>query len=358
MSEIVRRYEKLKLREHLNQSYYYPFVCKELSFILRSAYSKLPKNLQSILFQDTLSSFRSLPIVETHHGIEAANLLVQAAEFALPKHKKILAVTEFKHAVVACKRRQRAQRHVEGSVEIPQDVLVHIFSFLDIHSLVAVGLVSWSWNSAAIDRRLWQSQYELFFGSSSSFSECKGQMGKPTEKYMSITCNKESVDLLAIDWREAFKETYIGYGCLWEEKMIQHLLIDCQLCGLFGYGFFIFSDLLDDWVIALLIGIVSLSSAGRLGDCLADWNCNSLQKFTSNRGYCSICETIVWLENMKCPNVHRGVKVVNQHMKPVLLQQVMEYLLEDSLSSDYSSDSDSDLDEGSSLKLWAYAKHL
>lgn len=30
-----------------------------------------------------------------------------------------------------------------GSLDIPQDILVHIFSFLDMHSLVAAGLVCW-----------------------------------------------------------------------------------------------------------------------------------------------------------------------------------------------------------------------
>jgi hypothetical protein len=32
---------------------------------------------------------------------------------------------------------------VTGLPHIPQDVLVHIFSFLDMHSLVAAGLVCW-----------------------------------------------------------------------------------------------------------------------------------------------------------------------------------------------------------------------
>lgn len=78
-----------------------------------------------------------------------------------------------------------------GSPHIPQDVLVHIFSFLDMRSLVAAGLVCWylflilsansfkkeqflvyhtfvflrrSWNSAANDGDLWKTNYSLFFG--------------------------------------------------------------------------------------------------------------------------------------------------------------------------------------------------
>jgi len=54
--------------------------------------------------------------------------------------------------------------HLTGSPDIPQDILVHIFSFLDMHSLVAAGLVCWSWNSAANDNKLWKMNYSIFFG--------------------------------------------------------------------------------------------------------------------------------------------------------------------------------------------------
>ena len=61
MSTPLERYQKLGLRDSLPRIYQYPFVCKELSFILRGAYNKLPKNLQSLVFQDTLAAFRLLP---------------------------------------------------------------------------------------------------------------------------------------------------------------------------------------------------------------------------------------------------------------------------------------------------------
>ncbi|OMP12804.1 F-box protein [Corchorus olitorius] len=61
MSSAAERYEKLSLRESLTRIYEYPIACKELSFILRGAYAKLPKNLQSLIFQDTLTAFRLLP---------------------------------------------------------------------------------------------------------------------------------------------------------------------------------------------------------------------------------------------------------------------------------------------------------
>lgn len=51
--------------------------------------------------------------VQTGYGISSANVLLQAAEAALPKQKKALAVSEFKHAAVAYKRRSKSQQ-VEG----------------------------------------------------------------------------------------------------------------------------------------------------------------------------------------------------------------------------------------------------
>ncbi|KAJ1385389.1 F-box-like protein [Sesbania bispinosa] len=61
MSTPLERYRELGLRESLSKSYRYPIACKELSFILREAYHQFPKNLQSIIFQDTLTAFRLIP---------------------------------------------------------------------------------------------------------------------------------------------------------------------------------------------------------------------------------------------------------------------------------------------------------
>nr|DAD19078.1 TPA_asm: hypothetical protein HUJ06_020541 [Nelumbo nucifera] len=143
MAGTIERYQKLGLKESLNRIYDYPLACNELSFILRGAYSKVSKNLQALMFEGTLAAFRRLPEVQTRQAVSAANLLLQAAEVALPKQKKVLAVAEFKHAVVAHKRRSKSRQDEEGTAQLPQDVLVHIFSFLDMRSLVAVGLVCW-----------------------------------------------------------------------------------------------------------------------------------------------------------------------------------------------------------------------
>ncbi|RRT82461.1 hypothetical protein B296_00002000 [Ensete ventricosum] len=57
----LERYEKLGLAEALSRAHDYPSACHELGLILRLAYADLPKNLQAVVFQDTLSAFRLLP---------------------------------------------------------------------------------------------------------------------------------------------------------------------------------------------------------------------------------------------------------------------------------------------------------
>lgn len=61
MSNPLERYQKLGLSESLPRIHRYPLACKELSFILRGAYAKFPKNLQALIFQDTFTAFRLLP---------------------------------------------------------------------------------------------------------------------------------------------------------------------------------------------------------------------------------------------------------------------------------------------------------
>lgn len=52
--------------------------------------------------------------MQTQTAISAANVLLQKAESVFPKQKKVLAVTEFKHAMVSSKRRSKAQQEEEG----------------------------------------------------------------------------------------------------------------------------------------------------------------------------------------------------------------------------------------------------
>ncbi|XP_043716107.1 F-box protein At5g52880 [Telopea speciosissima] len=297
MAGAIERYQKLGLRELLSRLYDYPAACHELSFILRGAYSKVPKNLQALIFQDTLVAFRFLPQGQTRRGISAANLLHQAAEVALPKQKRVLAVAEFKHAVVAHKRRCKPQKVEAGSSKLPQDLVVQIFSFLDMRSLVAAGLICWSWNLAANDNELWRSQYVVYFGNENC-CELKGQIGEPIqEKMNTVLHQKEKVmdSMVFLDWKEAFKGAYIG---------------------------------------------------------------NSSRRSTSNRGHCWHCKSIVWLNNMRCSNVQNELQPENHKIKPISLQQVVEYLVEDSSSTLSYLDSDTDSDEESASRLWAVPKHI
>ncbi|KAK6275455.1 hypothetical protein POUND7_005164 [Theobroma cacao] len=326
MSNSTERYQKLGLRESLTRIYQYPIACKELSSILRGAYGKLPKNLQALIFQDTLTAFRLLPDLKMHRKKKvgsfnysnikflsklaqegycnfrmqtrsanaAAQLLLQSAESALPKQKKSLVVTEFKQAKVAYIRRSRAHREETVSAQLPQDVLVHIFSLLDLQSLISVTLVCRSWSLAANDSHLWELQYSTVFGRSKTCSRTKMQQSSRLvkEDYMFL---KENGDTKThIHWKESFKRVYTG---------------------------------------------------------------SFAKTLMSNRGYCGHCNTIVWLKNLKCSNRQCELKYESQQIKPVSPHQVAEYLMDGCISVMSSSDSDSESDEGPVSRLWAYPRN-
>nr|XP_010917001.1 F-box protein At5g52880 [Elaeis guineensis] len=297
------RYEELGLAEALSRPYDYPTACRELGLILRLAYGKLSKGLQSIVFRDTLSAFRLLPQVQTGNGISSANILLQAAEVVLPKQKKALAVSEFKHAVVAHKRRSRAHED-GGSMQLPHDVLVHIFSFLDMRSLVTASSVCWAWNSAASDGTLWQLQYSLLFGEYdvSCLQTGKLVQVKDVVFHQGIECVDATFYAMTnLNWKEAYRRKYLG---------------------------------------------------------------NSSLRFTSNRASCVRCKSIIWLSNMTCARSHHCHKLKNQRVKirPVSPNKVVNYLLgETELTMSSSESDDSDTDELSNhgqrlMKLWAYPR--
>ncbi|XP_062120297.1 F-box protein At5g52880 isoform X2 [Humulus lupulus] len=300
MSKPLERYQTLGFADSFPRMHRYPIICKELSLIIRYAYSKLPKNLQALILQDTLTAFRLLPGMQTRTAVSAAHLLFQSADAALPKQKKNLAVTEFKHAMVAHRRRCKARQEEKGSAQLPQDVLVHVFSFLDMPSLISVAQVSWSWNLAASDDQLWHAQYVSIFGNAhNNRLEISGKKRLEVGVKKNVSLQKDMVTGSSIHWKEVFRRTYRG----------------------------------------------------------------SLKKLTSSRGYCGNCTTIVWLENMKCSNEHCRLSSENhdnQRVKPVSSHQVVEYILDDSITilSSLDSDSDSDAEEasGSMSRLWAYPK--
>ncbi|PHT53216.1 hypothetical protein CQW23_07678, partial [Capsicum baccatum] len=203
---MVERYQKLGLKHSLNQPYRYPIACDELSIIIKNAYSKLPKNLQSLIFQDSLAAFRLLPQMQTQAAISAAQGLLHSMEAALPKQKKALAASEFKQAMVTHRRRRKVQLVLEGRSQLPQDVLVHVFGFLDLKSLVTASLVCRSWNVAGSDNHLWQCIHLSFFGKSSG----NPNIIRLTYDVERISFTPANITAANVDWKDAFKRAYRG----------------------------------------------------------------------------------------------------------------------------------------------------
>ncbi|KAK1281507.1 F-box protein [Acorus calamus] len=292
----LKRYEQLGLEQLLDRSISYPSACTELSFILRGLYAKVPKPLQALLFNHTITAFRRLSCMQTSDGLSAANALLQAAEAVLPKQKKVMDVMEFKHAVVAHKRQSKSVQDGEGSTELPQDVLIRIFKSLDMCSLVSVSLVCRAWNSAASDGMLWQSQYSLLFGIHPKMKArtCKSAHEQRQAALCQKTHDEDSMGLVnVLNWKEVFRTTYT-------------------------------------------------------------------RKFTSNRGYCEHCKSVLWLSDTSCASLHHHHLNHQPKIKPITPCQVVEFLLHKSLpSSTWSSDSESDPeDDGRLPRLWAYPRNL
>ncbi|XP_010445317.1 PREDICTED: F-box protein At5g52880-like isoform X1 [Camelina sativa] len=285
----MKRYENLKVGEALSKNNLYPFACNELSSVLSLAYSRLPKDVKALIFRDTLSAFRLLPhsilrvnriekinkvgnffkltmkqSVNTSAAVSAANLLLKSVEAVLPKQKKNLAIVEFKQAKVALKRRSKSPEEDIYIPSLPQDILIHIFSFLDVSSLLSSAQVSRSWNQATHDDSLWQSLFEVHF-------------------YHKRVIRIQS----SIDWREAFKKAYIA--------------------------------------------------------------ANSLKALRSGRGYCNYCNSIVWHDNLRCPNKQCLLKSGNETVDLISTHQVVNYLLGVASSSD-----ESESDDEAVPGLWSY----
>ncbi|XP_057798575.1 F-box protein At5g52880 isoform X2 [Salvia miltiorrhiza] len=201
----IERYQSLSIKECLSKRSQYSFACKQLSFLLKNAYSKFPKNLQSLIFQDTIFAFRLLPEMQTQSAISAANSLLQSAEFALPKQKRALAVTEHKHAVVASKRKSKTNNE-EGIDQLPQDVLVHVFGFLDVQSLLSASAVCRSWNGVAGDNCLWKLLYDTYFSNCESFvkNEGLGTIGASKNEMHQI----DDITTFGVNYRFAFEAAY------------------------------------------------------------------------------------------------------------------------------------------------------
>jgi len=58
--------------------------------------------------------------METQNAVSAVHLLFQSVEAALPKQKKNMAVTEFKQAMIAHKRRSKAHQVEKGQILVKE----------------------------------------------------------------------------------------------------------------------------------------------------------------------------------------------------------------------------------------------
>ncbi|KAF8727335.1 hypothetical protein HU200_018937 [Digitaria exilis] len=279
----------------LSRPWDYPTACGELAALLRLGYADLPKAAQALVVSDVMLAFRLLPDVQTGYAINAANALLQAVEVALPKQKKAQAVSEFKHSVIAHKRRARVQQD-SGSAHIPQDVLVHIFSFLDMRSLVAAGLVCWSWNSAANDGDLWKMNYSLFFG----LCHLSGNSIVVSGVQNSHDLVQTSTHSVSIDpnyrWKESFRNNYAE---------------------------------------------------------------NVSWKFASNRAICGHCRSVIWLSNLTCASPHHCPKNGSDEVKlqPLLPDTVAKYISHDddpAASSSESDDTDGSDCESGYPRFWTF----
>ncbi|KAL3630657.1 hypothetical protein CASFOL_023641 [Castilleja foliolosa] len=248
-------------------------------------------------FRKPFSPSASYLKFQTQSAISAANSLLHSAEFALPKQKRALAVTEHKHAVVASKRKSKTNQEEQGLNLLPHDILVHIFSFLDVQSLVSASAVCRSWNGVASDKRLWKLLYASFFS------------------------NSENVTM-----HYGFKT----HGVSKNDDKVQH--------SLEGDG----AGIGIDWKCAFKTAFKD----------------TSFRKLKSYRGYCWSCCSIVWLSCNKCSNKSNSKDSSNHQISPISRQQIVEYILGGGLISDSSSESDSDSEDASIFKLWAYPKQV
>ncbi|XP_047970881.1 F-box protein At5g52880 isoform X4 [Salvia hispanica] len=90
--------------------------------------------------------------------------------------------------------------------QLPQDVLVHIFGFLDVKSLLSASAVCRSWNGAAGDNCLWKLLYDTYFSNCENIVKNKGleTVGTSKNEMRQI----ESITSFGVNYRFAFEAAY------------------------------------------------------------------------------------------------------------------------------------------------------
>lgn len=184
-------------------------------------------------------------------------------------------------------------------MQLPLDVLLHVFSFLDMRSLVVSSLVCWDWHSAAADNTLWKFQCSLMFGDYGSKTKEQSYELLGDKKVVLRPPSTGDDASSNINWRDVLNRKYGGY-LAWTSE--------------------------------------------------------------THRAICSRCKSIFWLSHLTNGRTsHHHYK--SFMIKPVSACKVVDYLLDEtdftgssSSDSDYEDD-DADVTLTSRVrKLWAYPK--
>ncbi|MCD7469476.1 hypothetical protein HAX54_008531 [Datura stramonium] len=244
---MVERYQKLGLKESLNQAYHYYCVLK---------WKKEGRVRES-------ESVPSSKVITRY-------CLILQLQFRVLSQLVKIGVSSSSSLRVGVTTVENSKFLVAANL---QDVLVHIFGFLDLKSLVTASLVCRPWSVAASDNHLWQSIHISFSGSQS------------------------------------------------DNPNIIRLTYDLFIC------------------VAVLTQEFQ-------------------EKVTSEGLLQAVQFNCLQLSNSKCCNECYG-KITDRHqIIPVSLEQIVEYVIDESIPSlDSDSDSDDSVDS-SFFKLWAYPRRF
>lgn len=186
-----RRYQSLKLRDAISRRNDYVEACKELQGILKAVYKSAPKPLQSILYEDVVHAFRSLPEMENKQQLEAARLLLQTVEDVFPKQRRASAALQHKIAMITWHRQFKYPEPLPECSQLSGDTLLHVFEYLDPQSLAIASAVCRTWNVAATDNALWCNQFKSLFAAKGSLEPQEVPVGFWYETFKAFIDIKE-----------------------------------------------------------------------------------------------------------------------------------------------------------------------
>lgn len=296
-----QRYQELGLAAALSRHLDYAQACKELVAILKGGYKHAPKRLQAQILNDVLAAIHFVPELETGQQLSAVDELVQGAEYVLPRQKKALVLSEYKHAAIVQHRRCKSRIIEEGYYEFSKDILINIFGYLDARSLATAAVVCRFWNVVAKDESLWKALFSFHFRDSNLGFVKISKLIDSDNRSTSCIISGKSITDQQVSWKKMFESVCTGHP---------------------------------------------------------------LRIFMSNRAFCTTCDSFIWLEGARKGVPMCSLSHSEQHaIKPLVPVQVLQILLTDTLASSSSSSSESDSDTESAQaggnrvsKIWAFPK--